>query len=263
MIRKQVALPYNNMLLVANRVILKRIYLDAPLVASETQSLNPAAFHYVCRVLRCRDGEHLMLFNGDGNDYPATLHLNGKKSATVTVGDAKTNDRESPLHTILVQGLSKGERMDVAIQKAVELGVNEIYPVRTAYCAVKLSTDRLAKKQQHWQAIIISACEQCERAVLPMLHPVQDLSAVLTTINADNKWVLHPYATNTDSAYNNSVNRLAILVGPEGGLSETEVTMTIAQGFIIKTLGRRILRTETAAIAALALAQQQWGDWHV
>lgn len=207
-----------------------------------------------------------MLFNGDGYDYPATLQISGKKTAAVQLAQAHNNDRESPLYTILLQGLSKGERMDTAMQKAVELGVNAIYPLRTEFCAVKLDGERLAKKHRHWQAIITSACEQCERAVVPTLHPLQALQDVLPTIHADRKWVLHPYETasiNNNERAADEVKRLAICIGPEGGLSEAEVAAAVAQGFAPKTLGKRILRTETATVAALSLAQQQWGDWHV
>lgn len=246
---------------------MKRIYLDMPLTAGHATPLNDAAFHYICRVLRCRNDEPLILFNGDGYDYAATLQLTGKKSATVTVGKALFNERESPLQTILLQGLSKGERMDIAIQKAVELGVNAIYPIKTEFCAVKLDGERLDKKHRHWQAIIQSACEQCGRATLPQLQPLQALSAVLPEIHAQHKWVLHPYAAEAVNHHSPSaadeVSSIALLIGPEGGLSDNEVTDAVAQGFVPTLLGKRILRTETASIAALSIAQQLWGDFYV
>ncbi len=264
MIRKRLALPYNKALLTQKRDILKRIYLNMPLHGQGLFPLDDAAFHHLCRVLRCRDGEALTVFNGDGNDYLATLQVSGKKQAAVQINQVRNNQRESPLHTILIQGLSKGERMDIALQKAVELGVNEIFPVKTQFCAVKLDDERIEKKQRHWRAIIVAACEQCQRAVLPILHPLNALEHVLPDIDADNKWVLHPYATTVDDSEPvPTPQQVAVLIGPEGGLSDADLDLAIQYDFTPKTLGKRILRTETAAMAALAATQLRWGDWHV
>lgn len=257
---------YNKLLLTENRAILRRIYLDSPLHTEQTVTLDTTTFHYVCRVLRCRVGDTLCLFNGDGNDYVATLQVVSKKNAEVNIHKMQVNHRESPLHTTLLQGLCKGERMDVTIQKAVELGVNAIYPVKSDFCAVKLDGERLQKKYRHWQSVMIAACEQCERAVVPTLHPLQALTEVLPTIQAQYRWVLHPYPSKTASTNisgTDAVNSLAILVGPEGGLSDDEVHVAVQQGFEAKCLGKRILRTETAGMAALSVAQYLWGDWRV
>ncbi len=156
------------------------------------------------------------------------------------------------------------KRMDIALQKAVELGVNEIFPVKTQFCAVKLDDERIEKKQRHWRAIIVAACEQCQRAVLPILHPLNALEHVLPDIDADNKWVLHPYATTVDDSEPvPTPQQVAVLIGPEGGLSDADLDLAIQYDFTPKTLGKRILRTETAAMAALAATQLRWGDWHV
>ncbi len=243
---------------------MRRIYLDTPLAPQQTLTLTRAAFHHLVRVLRCRDGEMLCVFNGDGQDYRGHLQLEGKKSAVIHLVSAQANTCESPLHTTLIQGLSKGERMDIVMQKAVELGVNSIVPVQTDFCAVKLDSARLEKKRQHWQAVMIAACEQSGRASIPTLQPVQSLSEALDNTQAEVKWLLHPYPQalpQTPRAHNH-VTRAALVVGPEGGLSDEEVALAMAQGFIPKTLGTRILRTETAALAGLALCQQLWGDWH-
>ncbi|PID63715.1 MAG: 16S rRNA (uracil(1498)-N(3))-methyltransferase [Gammaproteobacteria bacterium] len=246
---------------------MKRIYLDIPLAGTHQALLPAPAFHYIVRVLRCRDGERLAVFNGDGNDYHATLSLLGKKSAQLDIERAEVNDRESPLHTTLIQGLSKGERMDIVMQKAVELGVNRIIPVRSEFCAVKLSGERLEKKMQHWRGIIVSACEQSGRARLPELLPLQDLPTALASVEAEQKWLLHPYPQADVQAAvlaaDQSPASVVVLVGPEGGFSDAEVEQAVAQHYHPQTLGRRILRTETAALVALSLCQYQWGDWRV
>ncbi len=244
---------------------LKRIYLNYPLKRETNVPLPDEAFHYLFRVLRCRDKEKLIAFSGDGYDYYCELHQENKKSAQLIVCEQQNNNNESSLKTILIQGLSKNERMDTAIQKAVELGVSEIYPVRTDFCAVKLATERQAKKQQHWQAIITSACEQSGRAVIPTLHDLQPLSAVLQNLSAEIKIILHPYQEKpilVPSFWDNPAQSVAVMIGPEGGFSEQEVELAEQQGFIRRQLGRRILRTETATIAALTLIQNQWGDYH-
>ncbi len=244
---------------------MKRIYLNYPLKRETNVPLPDEAFHYLFRVLRCHDKEKLITFNGDGYDYYCELQQENKKSAQLIVCEQQKNNNESPLKTILIQGLSKNERMDTAIQKAVELGVSEIYPVRTDFCAVKLATERQAKKQQHWQAIITSACEQSERAVIPTLHDLQPLSAVLQNLSAEIKIILHPYQEKpilVPSFWSKPAQSAAVMIGPEGGFSEQEVELAEQQSFIRRQLGRRILRTETATIAALTLIQNQWGDYH-
>ncbi len=246
---------------------LKRVYINNDLTVGQTSTLPDSTFHYLFRVLRCRDNEEIVAFNGDGNDYIGQLKQNSKKSAEIIVSDSQINHKESPLHTTLLQAISKGERMDIAIQKAVELGVNEIYPVQTDFSAVKLDAKRLAKKHQHWQSIIQSACEQCGRAVVPKLHPVQSINEVIDNISAQKKILLHPYPKQNDEKHPSiltdslSVQSVAVLIGAEGGLSETEVELAEQNGFIRLALGKRILRTETATISALTLLQFVWGDY--
>lgn len=249
---------------------LKRVYLNVSLAVQQTILLNDDAFHYIVRVLRCRTGEQLCVFNGDGLDYQVTLQITGKKTASVYIETAMKNDNESNVHTTLIQGLAKGERMDTVMQKAVELGVNTVIPVRTAFCSVKVDEQRQPKKHRHWQSIITSACEQCGRAVIPKLQPLQPLDEALKNVSAEHKWVLHPYPTVLATVTKESAapppklsNSVAVLIGPEGGFAVEEIQAILAHHYKPKTLGKRILRTETAAIAALALVQQQWGDWHV
>ncbi len=246
---------------------MKRVYINTDLIVGQTTALPDSTFHYLFRVLRCRDNEQIIAFNGDGKDYIGQLKQHSKKSAEIVVTDSLPNHKESPLYTTLLQAISKGERMDIAIQKAVELGVNEIYPIQTEFSAVKLDAKRLAKKHQHWLSIIQSACEQCGRAVMPILHPVQPINEVIG-ISAQKKIMLHPYPKehndkhasilNTDSP---SVQSAAVLIGAEGGLSEAEVDLAEQNGFARIALGKRILRTETATISALTLLQFIWGDY--
>ncbi len=257
---------------------MKRIYINTPFLLNEIVSLPKETYHYLVRVLRCRNNERLCLFNGDGNDYIACLHIDGKKSASVEVLEQKKNNNESLVHITLIQGLSKGDKMDFVMQKAVELGVNEIIPVRTDFCAVKLDDERMQKKMQHWQSVIISACEQSERATIPLLQPVQSFADMMNLINGNMggsntiteektgvRIVLHPYKMpqNTEQFTNGKKNitSATIMIGPEGGLSDDEVEQAIDNGFVAKIFGKRILRTETATIVALSYCQQQWGDF--
>lgn len=227
--------------------------------------MQDSTFHYLFRVLRCRHDESLIAFNGDGYDYIGKVQQSTKKSGDFVVTDKQKNHNESPLHTCLLQGLSKGDAMDNAIQKAVELGVNAIYPLQTDYAALKLSDERLEKKYRHWQAIIISACEQSRRATIPTLQPLKPLSAVIAEIDSDQKLLLHPYqdkhSPTLSTLAKQSAQSAAVLIGPEGGLSDTEVAQAKQSGFYQLSLGQRILRTETATVSALTLLQLLWGDY--
>lgn len=243
---------------------LKRIYLPADLAAGTVILLPDSTFHHLFRVMRCRSEERLLAFNGDGYDYHGIIRQVSKKSAEFSVIDVVKNPRESSLYTILLQGLSKGDRMDTAIQKAVELGVNEIYPVRSEFSNTKLDGQRLIKKQQHWQAIIIAACEQSERAVIPVLHPLQSLDEAVANIHCPCKIMLHPYDADTaPQPLPQQTDRVALLIGPEGGFSDADLHTAEAADFQRLALGSRILRTETAAVSALSIVQYLWGDWRV
>lgn len=241
---------------------MKRIYLPADLATGTKTLLPDSTFHHLFRVMRCRSDERLLAFNGDGYDYRGVIQQVSKKSAEFHVIDVVKNPRESSLYTILLQGLSKGDRMDTAIQKAVELGVNEIYPVRTEFSHTKLDGQRLVKKQQHWQSIIIAACEQSERATIPTLQPLQSLDEAVKTINCSCKIILHPYDNdNPPQPLPQQTERVALLIGPEGGFSNTDLLTAETVGFQRLVLGPRILRTETATVSALSLVQYLWGDW--
>ena len=204
-------------------------------------------------------GAELSLFNGSGLELKAQLEQVDKRQATVKLQQPIETNNESPLDILLMQGISRGERMDYAIQKAVELGVKRIMPVITERCNVQLSGDRAEKRLNHWQGVVISACEQSGRSFLPELLPITSLDMALAEVNDDCKLVLDPEAVQGFSSVKKA-SRITLLIGPEGGLSDTEVQRAMDGGFTGITLGPRILRTETASAAALAMVQARWGD---
>ncbi len=207
-----------------------------------------------------RAGDPFILFNGQGQAWQAQLETTDKRSATARIEKALPANVESPLSTHLGLGISKGERMDYAIQKAVELGVTEITPLFTRYSMVKLDDKRKDKRHQHWQGIIIGACEQCGRNYLPTLHPASDNTVWLNQINTEQKLLLDPMATIKLFHLKGKPQSASLYIGPEGGLSEEEIILAGQAGFTGIQLGPRILRTETAVVAALTALQMAWGD---
>lgn len=237
-----------------------RIYTPSPLAENQTLTLDDDAAQHVGKVLRMQPGQLLMLFNGDGYDYPATLSEVSKKTAVAELGPRQLNTLESPLKVVLGQVLSKGDRMDYAIQKSVEMGVSTIVPLVSERCEVKLKGDREDKRLRHWQGVAVSAAEQCGRAVIPTIEPVMTLADWFEhAAGCDLKLVLH-HRTEKSLASLTQPTRLALLVGPEGGLTEAEIAGAEAAGFLPAALGPRVLRTETAPVAALAVCQWLWGD---
>lgn len=220
----------------------------------------PEAVHrHAIQVLRLKKGALIQLFDGKGLEYQATLTHVERKRAEAELGEQLTPASESPLTITLLQGISRGERMDFAIQKAVELGVNQIIPVMTERCNVQLKQDRVEKRLAHWQGVIISACEQSGRAVLPRLTEVVDLQTAMNSATDTLKLVLDPQAQKRFSDLQ-AATQLTLLIGPEGGLTDDEVDMAKSSGFTAVQFGPRILRTETASTAALAVVQSLWGD---
>jgi 16S rRNA (uracil1498-N3)-methyltransferase len=209
--------------------------------------------------LRLKKGAELYLFNGQGLDYLAVLQTVAKRDSTVKLIKKQIVDNESPVSITLLQGVSRGERMDYALQKAVELGVNHIIPVVTERCNVPLSGDRAVKRLAHWQGIIISACEQSGRSIIPILSNVTQLKEALNNCKVKCRLVLDPLADSGLTAQLKQAE-LALLIGPEGGLTELEVQQAVEVGFQAVTMGPRILRTETATVASLAIVQALWGD---
>jgi len=237
---------------------LSRFFIDAPLSLGEHE-LPEAQAHYIGRVLRMTEGDGLQLFDGSGHEFRGTLLEVGKKRVRVQLDETFAGQTESPLRIHLGQGLSRGERMDWAIQKATELGVTEITPIVSERCEVRLKDDRAEKRQAHWQQIAVSACEQCGRSVVPVIHPPMPLGEWLKRSDAELKLVLHPVAEPLTS--HAKPGTLAFLIGPEGGLNDAEVDQAQDAGFHAARLGPRVLRTETAPVVALSVAQQLWGDF--
>ena len=237
---------------------LSRFFIDAPLSLGE-HDLPETQAHYIGRVLRMAAGDAVQLFDGSGQEYLGQLLEVGKKTVRVSLTEALAGQAESPLHTHLGQGLSRGERMDWAIQKATELGVNVITPIASERCEVRLKDERADKRLAHWRQVAVSACEQCGRSTVPQINPPVTLAEWLAGRDEALKLVLHPVAEPLVS--HDKPASLAFLIGPEGGLSDAEVEQAKDSGFHSARLGPRVLRTETAPVVALAVAQQLWGDF--
>jgi 16S rRNA (uracil1498-N3)-methyltransferase len=238
-----------------------RLHTTQALLSGQNIALEEQASRHLVQVLRFKAGASIRLFNGNGKEFEATLIEAGKKGATIHV-DAEINaeNTESPLHIHLGIAISKGDRMDWLVQKCTELGVNEISPLLTERVDVKLPADRQAKKQQHWQQIAISGCEQSGRNTLPTINMPLKLSPWLDDVNAEKKLLLD-FENEIKIADSNVCNSAALLVGPEGGLSELEVLLAKKMGFSGWRLGKRVLRTETAPLAAISVLQFCFGDF--
>lgn len=237
-----------------------RIYTDSELTVGSSCELDDNAARHVGRVLRMQPGQQLILFNGDGQDYDATVQDVSKKHVRVGIAGATATTTEPPLEIILGQTLSKGDRMDYAVQKAVEMGVSQIVPLTTERCDVRLRGDREDKRLRHWQLIAISAAEQCGRARVPEILPVMNLNQWFEhSQTCDLQLVLHHRTGQSLDSLAEPAS-VALMIGPEGGLSPDEIEAAGQSGFLPVALGPRVLRTETAPVAAMALCQWLWGD---
>ena len=235
-----------------------RIYCADAESAESTLHLDETGSRHLCQVLRLGIGQPLVVFNGRGLAFDAHIEQADRKRALVKLGKQRETNTESPLAIHLGIALSKGDRFDWVVQKAAELGVTEITPLHTRRVDVRLNRERAEKKQRHWQQILISACEQCGRNRLPLLSEIASLEQWLE-VSADEKWVLCPenaQALTTDL----KPSSVALLIGPEGGLDEREIAQAQQSGFKALRLGPRVLRTETAPLAAIAILQHHWGD---
>ena len=237
-----------------------RIFADLPLAQGDTVPLTPTRSHYLANVLRLTSGNPIVVFDGKGGEYAATITSITKKRVFIDVGPPTNNHNESPLFTELAIGVSKGERMDWVVQKSTELGVNAIVPLLTERSEVKLSPERWEKKVAHWREVVISACEQCGRNQLPTLREPQPFARYISVCNSDLKLIFHPGESNFNVTNFPQQNSVVLLIGPEGGFSEDEVAQAKSGGFDSWALGPRILRTETAPIVALSVLQSYFGD---
>lgn len=238
-----------------------RIFQPIPFQVSQTIFLDPASSHHIARVLRAKIGDELILFNNGDEEYLSIIERIDKKNVQVKIVSKRIVTTESTLQLHLAQGIAKGEKMDWIIQKAVELGVTTVTPIITEHCNVRLDSERSEKRLQHWQGVAIHACEQSGRTRVPKINEPVLYSKWLTTIAADYLFVLSPDANEKLTIEKlNKNSSMVLLTGPEGGLSESEINAAREHKFVALNLGPRILRTETASVAALAILQYFYGD---
>jgi 16S rRNA (uracil1498-N3)-methyltransferase len=253
-------------------VRIPRIYQPIPLSPGQIIELDAQATVHLTKVLRLRVGDALVVFNGEergegscgesgeAGEYTARVSEVGRRAANIEIGEFVARSVESPLELVLLQGISRGERMDYTVQKAVELGVSRIVPVTAERTVVNLKGERQARRCDHWQSVVNSACEQSGRNRVPMVAEVTPFSTAIKEASGL-KLVLHHRAETDLSSLPVPQGPVSLLIGPEGGLSAQEIAAAEAAGFVPLRLGPRVLRTETAALAAMSVLQWQWGDF--
>ena len=248
---------------------LTRVYVEAPVATGKRLVVEGSAANHITRVLRLRSGDLLTVFDGSGGEFGARIEEFRKDSVVVTVEEHRLLDRESPLPLTLAQGISRGERMDWVIQKATELGTSRIVPLFTKRSMVRLDERQAERKLQHWRAIAIAACEQCGRNKIPELAapvdffdvlPADDSGAMRLLLSPTGNLRIEDLAEVGQDLPPGVRKGITVLIGPEGGLEEVEQEAALAAGFKAVQLGPRVLRTETAAIAALTIIQRYFGD---
>lgn len=238
-----------------------RVHVDLPLSPGKRIDLPEDAANHLVRVLRMQAGDACVLFNGDGRDYAATLLAANKRGVEVEVGASTGVDNESPLRIALVQGIARGEKMDWILQKATELGIASVYPVQSDRSEVKLDGERATKRLAHWRSVVVSACEQSGRARIPDVAAAQPLDALLrSALPSARRFLLDPEADKAIATMASLDRDCVLAVGPEGGWSPRDRQALQAAGFEGLRLGPRVLRTETAGIAAIAALQARFGD---
>ena len=237
-----------------------RIYQPGHYEPGQQWPLAAEAAHHVAVVLRMIVGQQITLFCGDDREFLATLVRVQKKEVVVQVEQVCKMSRESPLAIHLAQGVSKGDRMDWVMQKAVELGVASITPILTERSVVRLDRERSTKKEAHWQSIVIHACEQCGRNQMPIVHPICTYDDFIQHCSMKSRLILHPSPEPWGKPQELPQDEVAVVIGPEGGLSSLEMEKAKQYHFQPLRLGPRILRTETAAVVALSLLQAKYGD---
>jgi len=228
-----------------------RIYCAAPLASGQTLALPPSAARHV-QVLRLQPGDGLTLFNGEGGEFAAAVERMGRTDVVVQVGAHDPVEREAPCEVHLAVGMPANERMDWLVEKATELGAASIQPLLVAHSVLRLAGERAQKKQLHWQGVASAACEQSGRNRVPLVHPVRPFSEGLAAAGGGTRLMLSP-GTAAPLRAGPAAGPVWLLSGPEGGLSAAEESQALAQGFVAVSLGPRILRAETAPLAALAL----------
>lgn len=241
---------------------ISRFYCPQRLGPGQTLDLPPDAAHHAAKVLRMEVGHEVTLFNGEGGEYRAHITHIGKNDVTVKTTACHEREAESSLEVTLAQAISSGDRMDFTLQKAVELGIRHIQPIAGERSVVRLSGERAEKRMRHWQQIVISACEQCGRNQIPKVAPILPLSNWLGELPKGGiRLTLAPDAPISLRELTRPTEPVTLLIGPEGGLTPEEIRAAASCGFAPVRLGPRVLRTETAALAALAAMQALWGDF--
>lgn len=241
----------------------RRLHIPGTYSARSTLEIDSDKAHYLTRVLRLRVGDNLLVFDGEGSEFTATIRDMSKSGATLRIEEETVSETETALRVHLVQGISRGERMDFVVQKATELGVKRITPVLTEYGVVKLDAMRAEKRRHHWQKVAASACEQSGRVRLPLIDTPLPLKSWFGNKpgQVDAELVLKPGAMTPLTRIDTPETKVCVLIGPEGGFSDIEFEDAEVAGFRSVSLGPRVLRTETAAIATLAVLQSLWGDF--
>jgi 16S rRNA (uracil1498-N3)-methyltransferase len=235
-----------------------RFYLDAPLRAGGVSTLPEDSAHHAVHVLRLREGDEVTLFNGRGGEFAARIAAMQRLKISIDVLQHRAVERESPLHVTLIQGVSSGERMDSTLRKAVELGVAEVQPVLATRSVARPKGERAEGRRSHWQKVIIAACEQCGRNRIPEVQPL--ISVADYRPGQGTKILLSPSSQALLSKLSFDQSQFILAAGPEAGFTEDEEARLVEAGFVPASLGPRVLRTETAAVAALAALNALRGD---
>lgn len=238
-----------------------RFFAETALSCGSEITLPEGVANHCARVLRLKVDAPLILFNGQGGEYHAHLSHVEKREVRAVIDTHDPREAESPLEVVVAQGVSKGERMDYTVQKSVELGVSRIIPIVAERTVVNLKGERADKRREHWQGVVIAACEQSGRNRVPEVEPLVDFQRWIAQPRAGLKLVLHHRAPQDLRTMDKPEGPVTLLIGPEGGLSEQEIALAEQAGFVSVCLGPRVLRTETAALATLSLLQLLWGDF--
>lgn len=236
-----------------------RFFVEGPLAPGRDVELPERAARHIS-VLRLKEGDRIELFNGEGGEYQCTLSHMARSAMRARVGAWQDIERESGIEITLAQGLSAGDRMDFAVQKATELGARTIWPVATERSVVRLSEERAERRLAHWRGIAAASCEQCGRNRLPVIHPVSTLGAFLQEANPDALRLVLAPGGDTRLRDLEPSEKVVLLIGAEGGLTDAEEQRARRAGFTAVRMGPRIMRTETAPLAAIAALQSMWGD---
>jgi 16S rRNA (uracil1498-N3)-methyltransferase len=238
-----------------------RFFTNQPLHKNQQITLEEDPAHHIHQVLRLRAGDDVVIFSNHGEEYAATLNQVNKQQVTAILGDCLRHETQSPLTIHLMLGISRGERMDFALQKATELGVNRVTPVFTERCVVKLNEKKRVHRHTHWQRIVINACEQSGRCRIPVIDKPEEFGNALSAMADTTAILLDHRSQSTLHQLVPPKTGLAILIGPEGGLTDGERQLAMQKGFLGIRLGPRIMRTETAPLATIAAVQTLWGDF--